>query len=245
MSCRFAHDDGAYVLGALSPAERQDFERHLDDCPRCAQSVRELAGLPGLLARVDADVLQPTPADAVPGSAPDSSPVPETLLPSLVRAARRRQRRRSFVTAAAAAAAAVTVAVGSYAVVGVLDGAATPVAGARPTTTVALPEGQAMVPLEEGPMRASLALQGVAWGTRLDLTCTYAPAAGSGYEEGQPATYTLVIRTREGRTEQVATWRSVPGRTMRLSAATAASRADIASAEVRTADGEAILRLMT
>ncbi|EWT02576.1 transmembrane anti-sigma factor [Intrasporangium oryzae NRRL B-24470] len=234
MSCRFAHDDGAYVLGALSPTERADFEQHLDDCPRCARSVQELAGLPGLLARVDAEMLEPPPVE----------PVPETLLPALVRVARRTQRRRSFVTAAAAAAAAVMVAVGAHAV-GAFGGAPTAVAGASPTTTVTLPVGQAMVPLEAGSVRANLALHDVAWGTRLDLTCTYASAPGSDYDPGQPAAYSLVIRTKDGRTEQVATWRSVPGHTMRLSAATAASRADIASAEVRTADGEPILRLTT
>ena len=37
--------------------------------------MRELAGLPGLLARVDPDVLE---------SAPHVEPVPETLLPALV-----------------------------------------------------------------------------------------------------------------------------------------------------------------
>ena len=53
MSCPFAHDDAAYVLGALSPAERLEFERHLGRCDDCTRAVRELAGLPGLLGRVD------------------------------------------------------------------------------------------------------------------------------------------------------------------------------------------------
>ncbi|OEJ27734.1 anti-sigma factor [Streptomyces agglomeratus] len=33
---------GAYALHALGPEERAEFERHLDDCPPCAQEVREL-----------------------------------------------------------------------------------------------------------------------------------------------------------------------------------------------------------
>lgn len=33
---------GAYALHALSPEERAEFERHLGDCPPCAQEVREL-----------------------------------------------------------------------------------------------------------------------------------------------------------------------------------------------------------
>lgn len=51
----YADWDAAYVLGALSSAERQDFERHLHSCPRCTEAVSELAGMPGLLARVDPD----------------------------------------------------------------------------------------------------------------------------------------------------------------------------------------------
>ncbi|MCP3817184.1 anti-sigma factor [Streptomyces sp. A3M-1-3] len=33
---------GAYALHALAPDERAEFERHLQDCPSCAQEVREL-----------------------------------------------------------------------------------------------------------------------------------------------------------------------------------------------------------
>ena len=36
VTCRFALDDGAYVLGALSPAERAEFEQHLASAPRAA-----------------------------------------------------------------------------------------------------------------------------------------------------------------------------------------------------------------
>jgi hypothetical protein len=59
-----------------------------------------------------------------------------------------------------------------------------------------------------------------------------------------PATdYTLFVSTRDGHTEQVGSWHSVGGRTMQLSAATAASRRDIASVEVRTLDGRVVLEL--
>ena len=91
MSCPFAHDDGAYVLGALSPAERLEFERHLPGCDECTRSVRELAGLPGLLGRVDASDLEDHLVD---------EPVPETLLPALAREVRRTRFRRSIATVA-------------------------------------------------------------------------------------------------------------------------------------------------
>ena len=63
MSCEFAHSDAAYVLGALAPADRLAFERHLAGCAECTRAVRELAGLPGLLGRVDASILEHPPAD--------------------------------------------------------------------------------------------------------------------------------------------------------------------------------------
>ncbi|GAB3443160.1 anti-sigma-L factor RslA [Phycicoccus ginsengisoli] len=44
--------DAAYVLGALDPAQRVEYERHLTGCARCQKAVAELAGMPGLLAQL-------------------------------------------------------------------------------------------------------------------------------------------------------------------------------------------------
>jgi predicted anti-sigma-YlaC factor YlaD len=234
MSCDFARDAGSYVLGALSPAERQAFEEHLGSCPECARSVQELAGLPGLLARVDPSVLE---------SASPPDPVPDTLLPVLVQRARRTRRRRTLGTAAAAAAAAVTVTVVWLAGSGALSDDRTP---QPPSSTrdssLAVSTDTAMTPVGHAPVRADLALASVPWGTRLDLACTYTPEAT---EYGVPAgaTYAMVVLARHGQVEQVGTWRSLPDRTMRLTAATAFSRTDIRFVEVRTADGKPVLRL--
>ncbi|MGH3712979.1 MAG: anti-sigma factor family protein, partial [Micromonosporaceae bacterium] len=87
MSCERAHDDAAYVLGALSPAERDAYEQHLRTCPECRREVTALAGLPGLLRRLPA-----AEAEALL-VAPES----ETSLGSLLAAGARRrtaQRRR-------------------------------------------------------------------------------------------------------------------------------------------------------
>ncbi|HEY1105447.1 MAG TPA: zf-HC2 domain-containing protein, partial [Agromyces sp.] len=48
----FAEWDSAYVLGALSPLERAEYEQHLETCERCRRAVAELAPMPGLLARL-------------------------------------------------------------------------------------------------------------------------------------------------------------------------------------------------
>ena len=233
-ACEHAHLDGAYVLGALAPAERQDFERHLAGCPTCARAVRELAGLPGLLGKTDLADLE---------SAPVPPPLPDTLLPGLVREVRRRQRRRVLATGGVAAAAAVVVTLGTVTAFGGADQAA-PEAGPPPAaSSSAAGPGQEMVPVGYGRMAATVSLASVAWGTRLDLACSYAPGAPG--DEAAGTSYALVVRTRDGRTEQVATWRGLPGRTMRLTAATAATPDQIASVEVRTADGQPVLKLTT
>jgi hypothetical protein len=229
MSCDFGHYDGSYVLGALSSADRQAFEQHLADCPRCARSVRELAGLPGLLARVDPEVLE---------NPPRQEPVPATLLPALVREVRRSRRRRTWATVGLAAAG-VAAAVAAFVSSGVTGGQGTP--AAQPAPTVSLTADQPMRPLGQASLRAHVGFQSVAWGTRLDLVCSYK----AGWEETWPETYTLVVRSRGGRAEQVATWRAVPGKTISLEAATDTRRKDISSVEVRTAGGRPVLRLLT
>lgn len=225
--CPFAHDDGAYVLGALSPEERLAFERHLADCEACARSVRELAGLPGLLAHTPVETIEAARTAA-------GTPAPETLLPSLVRRTRR-SRRRGRVAAVLVAAALV---VGGGAVgAQVLGGDRAPEASpAGPTRTVQLQ------PVGDEPLAASVALTEVGWGTRLDVTCRYEEEHGE-EPERRPHSYAMFVTKADGSTEQVASWRGVPGRTMRLAAATAASEADIVQVVVREADGTEVLRL--
>ena len=238
MTCQFAHLDGAYVLGSLAPAERLEFEAHLPGCAECSRGVRELAGLPGLLAQVDvADLEVPTP----------DAPLPQTLLPALVREVRGEQRRRSVLTAAIAAAVAA-VFVSALAIGGAFDRSTPTTSAATPTAsrTVA-PVGQAMQPVGDiGPAKVAVALTGVAWGTKVDLTCSYPKGSGEGgvwTGPGASSAYALVVHTREGRWEQVATWKALPGKTMRLTGATATGRTDITTVEVRTAEGKVLFTL--
>lgn len=231
MSCEFAHYDGSYVLGALSSADRHAFEDHLTRCEDCAGSVRELAGLPGLLARVGPQVLEDPPMN---------EPVPTTLLPALVRQVRRGRRRRLFVSLGAAAAAAVAVI--SLAATGILTGATSPgTPTANPTSSASVPTRQAMSPVDGGSLRASVGFASVSWGTRLDLTCSY--DAQYGGETSESTRYALIVRTRDGHEQQIATWQGVPGKTVKLIATTDSRRQDIASVEVRTAAGKNVLRL--
>jgi hypothetical protein len=227
--CPYEMWDGSYVLGSLSPAERREFEAHLDGCEPCSRALRDLAGLPGLLGRIGPEVFEQT----------EPEPVPETLLPRLSRAVRRRQQRRTWLTAGIAAAAAVAVTTGG---VLSLDHRDTGTNVADPPTssaTVSPPLGHTMVNHSHDPMIASVALTPVAWGTKLDLTCIY-PTAAVSYAGG---TYALVVTTKNGHTERVATWNGLPGKTMRVSGATKSWIKQIASVEVTHLDGSRIAEL--
>ena len=238
MRCDFAHDDGAYVLGALSAADRQAFERHLPRCADCTRAVGDLAGLPGLLGRVDASVLEE----------PEVDPVPATLLPALVGEVRRVRRRRAWTAAGLAAAVVVVVVAVAVALTVALVGRDGTAARADPDAIAsrAAPAPSDvttrwMRPVGEVPVRATVTLEQVTWGTRLELAFTY-DSQWVEYELPPRVDYTLYVRTRGGGAERVGSWRSVDGRAMQLTAGTSATAGKLTSVEVRTADGRVVLR---
>ncbi|GAW52457.1 MULTISPECIES: anti-sigma factor family protein [unclassified Nocardioides] len=224
MSCELAHLDGAYVLGALSPEERLEFERHLPGCPTCSLAVSQLAGLPGLLAQVSPEVLEHEPEQ-----------VPETLLPALVREVRRGQVRRRWTIGLVAAVTVVAVGVGTASVISVTGGD-TP-SQTQPTIAAA----REMTQVGQTGVLGQLSLTPVGWGTRLDLTCSYDELGG--YHHETPQSYALVVRTRDGGSEQVGTWKGLPGKTMHLTSATALTADQIQSVEVQTETGQPVLEL--
>ena len=223
MTCPYTTWDGAYVLGSLSTSDRREFEGHLAGCDACSRAVRDLAGLPGLLGRLEPEVFDEG----------DPEPVPDTLLPRLVDAMHRGQRRRTWLTAGLAAAAAVVVTMGGVVVLdhagsGTPEAAPTTAATSSPTT-----DNLTMKAVGTDPMTATVAVTSVGWGTRIDLTCTY-PHSSGGWEAGA---YALVIHTTDGRTQRLATWNGLPGATMELPAATHTREPNIKSVEVTRIDG--------
>jgi Putative zinc-finger len=240
----FTMYDAAYVLGALSPADRREFENHLRVCAECAGAVGELAGLPGLMSRVSIDQLTAEP-----------EPVPETLLPALARAARRERIRRRMAVGAAAAAAACLVTIGAMAVADRDAPDRPPVARSDSTPPGSTPSGStppgsanlALSAVVPSPVTASARLVDLAWGTRVDLTCTY-DTSGQSVGGRSPAggfPYALVVVDRTGAAQQVATWKALPNRRLTVVGTSSRSRTDIAAVEIRTQKGRTILRLTT
>ncbi|SIO21268.1 anti-sigma factor family protein [Agromyces cerinus] len=229
---RFADWDSAYVLGALSPVERGEYEQHLESCELCRRSVAELAPMPGLLARLSperAEALMREPDD---GSAP--APAPRDDLLDAVRLEDRRRRRRRartwWVASAAAAAAAAVLVIVAIAV---------PLALTRPSV---LSESVAFEAVAEVPLSATATLTQVAWGTRIELDCRYAEAEASDAPAGGWP-YALVVVGRDGERTDVSSWRASPGAAARLSAGAALDLDEIASLEIRAiGSGDVLMR---
>ncbi|MDR6907919.1 hypothetical protein J2X63_003627 [Agromyces sp. 3263] len=224
---RYADWDAAYVLGALSPAERREYEGHLESCDACLRSVAELAPMPGLLSR-----LTPERATALldAEAPPAAAPKPELLDAVRLEARRRgiRRRRRGWAVATVAVAAVV-----------VLAALFVPLAFSRPA-----PGGQTVAfdAVADVPVTATAVLTPVEWGTRIALDCTYetdGSEAADAPEGGWP--YALVVVDRDGNRTQVSSWRAMPGATARLQAATAVDVEDISSLEIRGVESARVL----
>lgn len=227
----YATWDGAYVLGALSPADRRAYEEHLRTCPVCTGAVTELAGLPGLLRLVPADdafaLLDDAPnAAARPDGTTDDAP---DVLPALLSAARRRRTRTRWWTAGALLAAAAIVAVAVIAIP----------AAVAPHTVVA-GTSVTMSQVEPSALSADVTLVTEPWGTRIESSCSYAEVAGS---EDKTWAYAMVVTDRNGKQTQVATWNAEAGSTVTPTGTTSVDKADIASIDIRSAtDGTVLLK---
>lgn len=211
--------DAAYVLGALSPEDRDEFESHLQHCHRCTRAVQELTGLPDLLARAEFDE----------ATVDDPIRQPDDLLPGLLLAARRAQRRRRAVTVSGwIAAAACAAAVGVLAVT-------RPASPAQPAPAVALAP---MTAAADARIAGQVSLTGVAWGTRIQLKCSYPN------EYPPPGTYVIVVVDEAGARERVGSWKVIPGGTSTLNASTEIPASSIDRLEVQLPSGETVLTLV-
>jgi hypothetical protein len=188
---------GAYVLGALEPAEADEARRHVETCPACAEEYAQLRPLPGLLDLVSVDEVtaplpQPVGADTPGGGVPTGTLASDSLWAGLVRRVERERsgrRRRSVALAAGAVAAAGLLAFsGGLALSGGNDSTAVPTAS--PSTTSARDRNTGV--------HATVSFAAVGWGTKLTV-------AVGGVPLGEECT--LVAVDASGDREVAASWR--------------------------------------
>lgn len=227
--CPHALDDGAYVLGALSPSERADYERHLAGCPECREAVAEIAVLPGLLGRLDPDKI------ATPPPAPDRMPALLAAAGEL-RRRERKTRRRRYAVAAAGVAVAVAVGIG-----GVGTGWFGLGGDAGQPSAEGTQIGVKMVTMQpvdgKVPVSAEIGLNGTKWGTEVTMRCTYAQTGN----RSKSWTFRLVAHGADGASEQVGSWIAAPGETVNASGATRFTGQELVRLELTRYDGTPLL----
>jgi anti-sigma-K factor RskA len=222
----YADWDAAYVLGALSPTERKEFESHLETCERCRAGVAELSGLPGLLGRLD-----PSRAFALlePSSTDDLIPTPPADLVAriekreAVRRTRRTRRTRLLVGVAAAAVVASAVVIP-------VSIASAP----HPSVTTALSQVVA------SPLSAEVKLTTVGWGTKVDMSCSYG-AAADGTPRDTTWDYSLWVVDASGAASELSSWSAKSDSTVNLMAGTALPVGKIAQVQIRSAEDGTVL----
>ncbi|MDG4790518.1 zf-HC2 domain-containing protein [Micromonospora sp. WMMD1102] len=224
-NCEYAHDDGAYVLGAMSPAERAGYERHLAGCPSCREAVAEIAVLPGLLGRLDPAGLERIAEPSGPGE----------RLPKLLdeaRARQRRERRRGRLRTGVLALVAAALA----AVLGF--GVAVPVVGGGDSGTGVEVRMVAMQPVHGNvPVSAEIGFDGTRWGTLVTMRCQYAKTR----DYTKAYTFRLVAHGPNGETEQIGSWLAAPGDDATFTGVTRFTRSELIRLELLRYDNTPLL----
>ncbi|AMU21082.1 putative transmembrane anti-sigma factor [Mycobacteroides abscessus subsp. massiliense] len=211
----YADWDAAYVLGALSSAERREYEQHLVDCVSCQRALSEVTAMPGLLSKVDRGYAEKMELEDPPVLAKPATSCPVQALWPKLQARWRRQsavRRLAYVGAVAVAAAvALTVSL------------VPPPWYHRPApmnvAAGSLPAGEHWQPMRQvtpSPLSAQVALVRDGTGTRIEMWCSY-PVYGDDADDSAAAPYALRIGTRTGQSIIASSWTAKPGSTLMTS----------------------------
>jgi len=226
---RYGDWDASYVLGALSPAERREFETHLESCERCRSAVAELTVLPGLLGRLDAtrafDLLAADDGEDAASGAPTPAP-PAELVARIERRERRRRSRRIRALVAVAATAVVASAIAIPAAI---------TSAPHPTLATSLSQ------VVTSPLTADVKLTTVGWGTKVEMNCHYGEAA-AGTPDDTRWNYALWVVSRDGASSELSSWSAKSDSSVTLSAGTSVPVDQIAAVQVRGDDGTLLLQ---
>lgn len=223
----YATWDAAYVLGSLSSAERREYEAHLESCDRCRAALGEISGVPALLAMLDAADVQAIESRQEP------PPLRPELRQQVLDRVRWRRRRSRLLTTAAVGLAAALLAVGM--VIAIRPG----IVGLQSGTTEIGAQALPMDKLTETPFSATVALSSFAWGTRIDMACSYGDWSGGGGPP--PSNLGMVVVSRDGSRAQIATWLGMSGATALPSGNTPVPIGDIAAVQLVSADNGRVL----
>jgi anti-sigma-K factor RskA len=204
---------GAYVLGALDPAERRHLEQHLKECRDCTDELTRLSPLPGLLGRV-------SEREVSAGLLVPSDDLLDGVIGQLAKEERslRTQVRRWRVAAIAAAVAALVTAVFAVApwqsepdrVIAVVD----PIAADATAVT-----GQA----------GAIAWE---WGTTLELQVEHLPRRSG---------YVLWAVADDGRRERAGTWGVTASGRAYVRGASSIARSELQRVDVTDREGRMIM----
>ncbi|AEV81358.1 hypothetical protein ACWT_0346 [Actinoplanes sp. SE50] len=207
MRCEDGHDDAAYVLGALSPAERAAYEQHLATCSFCREAVADLSRVPDMLDRLDADefarLLDPSLLDQSPPARPFAAPAAERS-----HRATPPPRARTFPVRLLSTAAAVLLVMilGVGVTLWLMNRAEPGSAASGPAVAMAAVNNSS-------PISANIRLTGTAGGTKIEMVCRYA-------ESEKPYTFGLIAYGPDDQSEQVGSWTAHPGAEFRMLANT-------------------------
>jgi len=219
---------GAYVLGALDPAERSRVDAHLAGCADCRDELASFAALPGLLGRVSRSEVESEPVDPGP-----------QLLERLLGAAaaeRRHDRRRRVLTAVAAAVIVL-------AAIGVTVGVTQDHHRASSSTTAAVVAGTSQTFTATNPqnhVQATVTEWKKGWGASVDVSVVGVTADLAGQS------CQLIAVGPGGKTDVAASW-SAPaaGYTgpskVNASGSTAMASKDITAFKVVGSDGATLV----
>ncbi len=228
----FEHDDAAYLLGALSGAERAAFEAHLPGCAACTARVAALRPVVGALtaARDEArDALLVSLASQDGNSAAPDAPTATARaddVTGLVRLVERRRRRARWAIGGVATVAAATI-------------AALAIALASPAAPATTAEALQMTAVGIAPIRATAAIAAVPWGSKITIDCSY--DGSSRY--AQRGVYGLEVVDSSGHVHEIGSWALTQDATARFTSGTALPPDEIRAINVTAPGGDVVLRL--
>ncbi|MBW3603726.1 MAG: zf-HC2 domain-containing protein [Actinobacteria bacterium] len=205
---------GAYVVGALDPAERRHLEQHLHGCRDCTDELARLSALPGMLGRVSEQEVQA--GLLVPSQDLLDGVIRRLADQERILGTRLRRWRLTAVAACLAALVAVVVAVAPW--------------ESEPDRVIVAADPASTVSTAATGQVAATAWE---WGTTVELQAADLPRRDA---------YVLWAVADDGRREQAGTWGVTSSGNARVRGASSIDRSELARVDVTDRDGDVLMR---